>query len=278
MIPTYVQTREARKVTVMELGERMDYDASVSHRHDYFEVFIFCKGGGVHYIDFEPFDIRDHSVHIVAPGKAHRVDRVRDSNGYVLLFEASSIEHVPVMADFLFDHTCYGVQEFNPTYAFDKDGSRNICALAERLWIEYSSDFSFRNETVIHHLALLCLNCVRAQPVFEPVQSSANGMVYRNFRKMLYHHFREMKMVRDYSRELCVSEKQLNEIVRKQTGKSASSIIYGHLITEAKRLLHTGLSVKETGFELQFDDPAHFSKFFRTQTGMSPTDFRKIHV
>lgn len=277
MIPVFVQTREARKVTVMELGERMDYDASVSHRHDYFEVFVFCKGGGIHYIDFEPFDIRDHSVHIVAPGKVHRVDRARYSNGFVLLFEGSSIEHVPVMADFLFDHTCYGVHEFNPTYVFDQDEAGNICALAERLWKEYCSDFSFRNETVMHHLALLCLSCIRTQPAFEPVQSSANGTIYRNFRKMLYHRFRELKMVRDYSRELCISERKLNETVRERTGKSASSVIYEQLIMEAKRLLHAGLSVKEAGFELQFEDPAHFSKFFRTQAGMSPTDFRKIH-
>lgn len=87
-----------------------------------------------------------------------------------------------------------------------------------------------------------------------------------------------MKKVQDYAEILCVSDKHLNEIVKRQTGKSASTLIYRQLITEAKRLLNSGLTVKEVGFELKFDDPAHFSKFFKTQTGSSPSDFRIIHA
>jgi len=47
---------------------------------------------------------------------------------------------------------------------------------------------------------------------------------------------------------------------------------------EAQRLLNTGMSAKEVAFDLQFDDPAHFSKFFKNQTGIPPSEFQKVHV
>jgi AraC-like DNA-binding protein len=43
---------------------------------------------------------------------------------------------------------------------------------------------------------------------------------------------------------------------------------------EAKRLLRTGMSVKESAYALNFDDPGHFSKFFKNKTGESPSDFQ----
>ena len=62
---------------------------------------------------------------------------------------------------------------------------------------------------------------------------------------------------------------------KSHAGKSASEIIYNQLIMEAKRLLRTGISVKETAYALQFDDPGHFSKFFKNKTGSSPSDFKE---
>jgi AraC-like DNA-binding protein len=83
-----------------------------------------------------------------------------------------------------------------------------------------------------------------------------------------------MKKVKEYSEALNMSEKSLNEIVKRHTGESISSIIYKQIIMEAKRLLNTRLSIKETAYTLNFEDPAHFSKFFKTKTGVSPSEFQ----
>ncbi|MDC1385752.1 helix-turn-helix domain-containing protein [Crocinitomicaceae bacterium] len=47
---------------------------------------------------------------------------------------------------------------------------------------------------------------------------------------------------------------------------------------EAKRLLQTGMSAKEVAYDLNFDDPGHFSKFFKSKTGCSPSEFRNVHA
>jgi AraC family transcriptional activator of pobA len=77
---------------------------------------------------------------------------------------------------------------------------------------------------------------------------------------------------------LNITEKQLNEILHQRTGETVSTLIYKQLILEAKRLLNTGIAAKEVAYELNFQDPAHFSKFFKTQTGLSPSDFKNVHA
>jgi AraC family transcriptional activator of pobA len=279
MIPTHAFSDKTHKqIIVNQLGGLMEYDASSPHRHDYFELFVFGKGGGFHTIDFEPFPIHDHSIHIVSPGRVHHVKRALDSNGFVLMFEADTLMNNRLITDFLFDHTCYNVQEYSPAYLFEQDQQLQIIDVAHRIWKDYSSEHPLKQEFILHNLALLFISCLRSQPAFVPVQSSANGKVYQEFRRMLHRRFRELKKVKEYASALNISEKQLNEIVKAQTGTPASSIIYKQLIMEARRLLNTGLSAKEAAFDLQFDDPAHFSKFFKNQTGISPSEFQKSHA
>ena len=95
---------------------------------------------------------------------------------------------------------------------------------------------------------------------------------YFNFRKLL-HNFSKMKKVKEYAEALHLTEKTLMKLL-KNILKSTSNIIYKQIIMEAKRLLNTGISIKETAYSLNFDDPGHFSKFFKTKTNISPSEFQ----
>lgn len=278
MIPTHaLKNNRNQRIVVNKLTTLNDYDFAAPHRHDYFELFVFEKGGGTHMVDFEPVAIHDYSIHIVAAGKVHQVNRALDSNGYVLLFHQELFSD-PLINDFLFNHVCFNVQECKPDYQFGEAQQRQIVEIADRIWDDYSSEHPLRFEFITHSVALLCILCIRQQPVLTPVLSGANGNTYQVFRQLLYKQFRELKKVKDYAALLHVTEKHLNEIVKTQTGLSASAIIYNQIITEAKRLLNTGMSAKEVAFDLQFEDPGHFSKFFKSQTGLPPSEFQKIHA
>jgi len=56
----------------------------------------------------------------------------------------------------------------------------------------------------------------------------------------------------------------------------AKDYIQNRLVLEAKRMVvFTRKSGKEIGFELGFDDPSHFSKFFKSNTGQSLQEFKE---
>src|SRR4051812_28037486 len=62
-----------------------EYNSSVPHRHNFFELLFFIKGKGTHEIDFNNYRIESDSVHFVSPGQIH-VLRSQNTKGFVLCF------------------------------------------------------------------------------------------------------------------------------------------------------------------------------------------------
>jgi AraC family transcriptional activator of pobA len=61
-------------------------------------------------------------------------------------------------------------------------------------------------------------------------------------------------------------------------GKAPQSLLHDRLMLEAKRnLLYTTLPVSTIAFDLGFNDPAYFSRFFANREGMSPAAYRKLN-
>ena len=264
-------------IKVVKLGALTHYDTTEPHRHHYFELFVFEKGKGTHDIDFQPFTIHSSCVHIVAPGQVHQVKRELDTNGYVILFDPSVVQSNSVVSEFLFDHMSYDVQELSPVYTFEQAIANRIITAVETMWADYNSDNYMRDEFLVNHLNLICISCLRTLEQNRPKISKGNE-TYQAFRRLLRSNFKEIKKVKDYAAELNVTEKKLNDIVSDKTGMSCSALIYKQLILEAKRLLNTQQTAKEVAYELNFEDPAHFSKFFKNQTGYSPTEFQKVQA
>lgn len=75
---------------------------------------------------------------------------------------------------------------------------------------------------------------------------------------------------------LNISEVYLNEAIRAMTGMNTGSFIRAQVVLNAKRLLvHTSRTVSEIAASLGYDDVSYFSRLFKREAGMTPTDFRK---
>ncbi|MGY0034660.1 helix-turn-helix domain-containing protein [Pedobacter sp. NJ-S-72] len=79
-----------------------------------------------------------------------------------------------------------------------------------------------------------------------------------------------------YANKLFISERKLQMASMAVLGKSPKELINEQIILETKRLLiHASMSVKEVGYNLGFEEPTNFTKFFKSQTGVSPTQFKE---
>ena len=106
--------------------------------------------------------------------------------------------------------------------------------------------------------------------VFEAQQVSAR------FRNDLNQHFHEHRDVGFYAAQACLSTKHFSAVVKQETGHTAAYWIHHQVVAEAKMLLHIrhDLTVQAVADLLGFEDQATFSRYFRRETGLSPTDFR----
>lgn len=79
----------------------------------------------------------------------------------------------------------------------------------------------------------------------------------------------------DFAERLSVHVNSLNRAVKKTTGKTTTQIIAERIVTEANILLRfTDWSISEIAYSLGFDQPAHFTTFFKRQTTRTPSEVR----
>jgi len=94
-----------------------------------------------------------------------------------------------------------------------------------------------------------------------PIESSTQSLLLRN--------------PKDYAETLNVHVNHLNKTLKERTGKTTSEIITSRILQESKVLLKsTSWNISEISNCLGFEEVAHFSNFFKKQSGLSPLAFR----
>ena len=79
-----------------------------------------------------------------------------------------------------------------------------------------------------------------------------------------------------YADKLCLTPKYLSKIVKEASGRSGPEWIDAFVILEAKNLLrYSDESIKEIAYKLKFPSASVFNKFFKANTGLIPSDYRR---
>jgi AraC family transcriptional activator of pobA len=99
--------------------------------------------------------------------------------------------------------------------------------------------------------------------------------IIRQFNLLVENHYKIQHSVKFYADQINRSPKTLSNLFAIYNEKSPLAVIQSRILLEAKRLLiYTDKSVKEIGYELGFEEAAHFSSFFKNNAEVSPSDFR----
>lgn len=74
---------------------------------------------------------------------------------------------------------------------------------------------------------------------------------------------------------LNMSPSYLSDMLRKETGRNAQEFIHHALLEKAKnQLLGSTDPVSQIAYDLGFEYPQHFSKLFKSKTGLTPLEYR----
>ncbi len=262
-----------------ELKPRTQMARFRPHRHNFFELFFFIKGAGYHLIDFERFDIHSGSVHFVAPGQVHLVQRELDTTGYTILFSRDffhlHLENKDHLMQYpFFNQTRRQVLNLEPVMASALEGIFKL--IVQEYAQEKKQDDVLRS--LLHLFLLKCRQFYTEQPSVAQRLAKEQGawkLIYE-FKKLVNQKFTEIHQVGEYAQLLSVSPNHLNNSTKQIVGQTASELIQSRIVLEAKRLLmHSAMSNKEIAYALNFNDPAYFSRFFRKHLQMSPSEFKK---
>lgn len=229
------------------------------HRHDFVEVIWFTKAAARVEIDFVPYQVGNDSLCMILPGQVFRMV-LGKQQGYVMAFSKE-----------LFDELTGN----KPMHAMDRapkklDNAvlRAIKALIPLIVEEYEGQK--RMPLLKAYLSAFIYHVTDGG---QGVQRDSRVNELLELIEVNYLMEREAGF---YAEQLHVSLKYLNALVKKARGVTVKELIIQRVVLEAKREINYGqLSFKEIAFKLGFNDPAYFSRFFKTQTGVSPEGFAK---
>jgi len=105
---------------------------------------------------------------------------------------------------------------------------------------------------------------------------SRTPLVSSNFFSLVEEHYREQDGLEFYAGKLNITKQYLHRCVQDSTGKTPGYWIDYYKLSYAKRCLtNMDMSVLEVATELNYAGLPQFCKFFKKQTGMTPTQFRQ---
>ena len=76
-----------------------------------------------------------------------------------------------------------------------------------------------------------------------------------------------------------LSPNYFSDLLKSETGKNTQEHIHYYLLEKAKTLLvSSDKSINEIAYELGFEYPQSFSKFFKNKVGISPSLFKAGYI
>lgn len=108
--------------------------------------------------------------------------------------------------------------------------------------------------------------------------SKKETTVFRLY-NLVHQHYLAERTVQFYADQLKLTPKYLTTLVRRQTGKTVSSIINELVLTQAQSyLIATDKPIYTIAEELHFLDATSFCRYFKKSTSLSPLAYRRAHL
>lgn len=261
-----------------DIYTKRDGKVDEPHRHNYYTVLIINTAKGLHKIDFNDYELGNQQVFFVAPGQVHQVIESEKSFGYAMTFSNLFLVENNIPLSFIDSLNLFQNYGQSPPLEPGKEQFEKIEGFTKSIYELFISDSNMKNLSIGSFLKLLlieCNNICSINPFESDIDSSGDNLI-RNFKKAVDKNYKKEHSTTFYANQLYITPDHLNRTFRARVGKTAKDYIQARIITEAKRLLYfTDLSNKEIAYELGFNEPGNFSAFFKKNTDLSPSDFRR---
>ena len=253
--------------------------ACVLHKAEQIEsyaIFWIKEGKGTYTIDFEQYSFDGSVLFFLSPGQLFSVTSEKIKEAYRINF----------VKDFYCIEThdrevaCNGVL-FNNVYETPfvipcKKDTQKLDYILENLMEEFNQNETAQYDMLQTYLKQFIILAVRIQKENHQLKETAETKLFKDFSVLVEMNFKQMHSVTAYANRLGVSPKSLTKNFQKVGTTTPSDFIKNRIILESKRqLLYSTDSVKQIAFDLGFNDPAYFTRFFTKATTKSPLQFKK---
>ena len=232
----------------------------------------------------QPYDYQEGTVTSFAPGQTIHVKHRPDykPNALGLLFHPDLISGTTLGREIKsYRFFSYNAKEALHLSEREKEIYRDCL---EKIRIEIERPIDRHTKTLVcRNIELLLDYCMRFYDRQFITREQVNQDVLSKFETLLDDYFTGDRAEREglpsvkYFAENCfLSPNYFGDLIKKETGRTPQELIQNKIMDLAKNeLLSTEKTVNEIAYMLGFQYSQHFNRYFKKNTGMTPSEFRK---
>jgi len=272
--------QEQEAFRLIDMGaeyDRTNGSADIPHRHNYYTILTIADAKGYHMVDFHDYLLEGSQVHFIYPGQVHQLVCTERPKGWAMTFSSDFLMANNISESFITNINLFSAFGSFVPLSIQMNGYNRLAQVVQQMHSCHDMSTRWREQASGALLKLFLIQCsVLSQGSSSQFdESSSTICLVRDFRNMVDQKYHEWHKLSRYADELHITAKHLSQTVKSYTGRTGKDYIQDRILLEAKRLLfHTNLSIKEVAYQLGYQEPLHFSGFFKKQTGQSPTEFR----
>lgn len=243
------------------------------HAHDFLELYYFLDGSVTYYIEDQVYDLCPGDLLIIPAGKMHRPVIANEHAAYermVLWITPQYLQSIDSPAGDL-QKNLQKVGEHGYCVPFRGDETVFVTALLKKLLYMQKNDTD--PKFCAGAVELYLWTIFRSYGVIDTTHRDETQVIPQVIR-YITEHFSEPLTLEDIAAEFFVSKSYLNRHFKAYTNSTVYAYIMALRLTHARRMLREGIPAVEAGRECGFSDYSTFYKAFKTQTGLSPQQFK----
>jgi AraC family transcriptional activator of pobA len=249
-----------------------DHHPNRPHKIDFFAILTITEGSVKHQLDFKEYNLKKNDCLVTSQGQVHSFDNKSNYKGHLILFTSDFLLNHLSPSTFFKTTNLFNYHLSSPHYHLNKFLLSDIRNLA----IEYAKqEYVLQSNIVASLFSLVILKLNNRNLTALNYANNKGFDTFEKFKNLVEKEYHITRNVSDFASKLGISYKHLNEICKRFTSKTAKNFIDDFVILEIKRKLSsTSLSIKEIGFEIGFDEPTNFLKYFKNLAGQTPLEFK----
>lgn len=249
-------------------------------RNNYYSLIWIYQGKGKLKADFSDHIFSDNYLLSFSPYQPFMLSPVSKLSGVAIQFHPDFFcihKHQQEVA-------CNGVLFNNiyqpPLVIVNDPTARTFEHLVEQMRTEMQNTILAQYELLVSYLKIFLITAARlkTEQQSEAMQSVSNlkePFILQSLKEAIETNYKVKHTASDYAEILHISPKALGKIVKTHFNKTLTALISERIIIEAKRELYlTNKPVKLIAYELGYEDEYYFSRFFKTNTDISPQLYR----
>jgi AraC family transcriptional activator of pobA len=272
-------------VNVVDLS-MADLRSHNKQRFGFYTIFLKeIKCGDLRY-GCNYYDYEEGTLVFVAPGQVIGIENKEyfQPKGKALVFHPDFIRGTP-LGRHIQNYTFFSYEVHEALHLSEAE-RRVIYDCLNKIETELQHAIDKHSKTlIVSNIELLLNYCTRFYDRQFITRDVVNKGILERFEDLLNEYFESdqpqcngLPSVAYCAEQLHLSANYFGDLIRKETGKSASDHIQVKIMDIAKeRIFDRKKSLSEIAYELGFKYPQHFTRLFKQRTGHTPQEYRSLN-